>query len=69
MDDISRVGRIEFVPGGGQTTVLPKQGKGGKGGKGKSPKAEAGGDEFHLHIEPIEESVESLDKDRVDLKA
>lgn len=69
MDDISRVGRIEFALGRGQTTVLPGQGKGGKGGKGKSPKAEAGEDEFHLHAEPVEETVEVLDKNHVDVKA
>jgi hypothetical protein len=69
MDDISRVDRIEFVAGRGQTTVFPKQRKGGKDGKGKSPKAVAGEDEFHLHTEAIEESVEMLDKENVDLKA
>jgi hypothetical protein len=69
MDDISRVGRIEFIAGRGQTSLFPKQGKRGKAGKGKSPKAVAGEDEFHLHAEPIDESVEILDKNHVDVKA
>jgi hypothetical protein len=68
MDDISGVGRIEFVLGRGQTAILPSQGKSGKDRRGKSPKDERGEDEFHLHGDPMEDTAESLDRDRVDLE-
>ena len=72
MDDISRVSRVEFALGRGQTNILTKQGNAGKGGKGrkaKSPETLISEDEFHRHAEPGEDSLESLDKDHVDLKA
>jgi hypothetical protein len=68
MDDISPVGRLEFVPGRRQTAILPKQGEGGKRRKENSAKAATGEDEFHRHDSTIEDSAESLNKDHIDLK-
>jgi hypothetical protein len=70
MDDISRVSRVEFVLGRGQTAILPrdrKNRKAGKAGKAKSREAKTTEDEFHLHTDPVEESAVSLDSDHVDL--
>jgi len=69
MEDISRVSPIEFGLGRGQTAIFPKEGKGGKGRqKSKSSKAQTSEDEFHLHDETVEDSVEILNKDHVDVE-
>jgi hypothetical protein len=67
MDDISRVSRVEFVLGRGQTAILPKDRKAGKTKKAKSREAKTSEDEFHRHADSVEESAESLDTDHIDL--
>jgi hypothetical protein len=65
MGDISGVNRIEFDLGRGQTAVLQKE---GKSRKNKSHKDATGEDEFHLNVDPIDDTVESLYRDHVDLE-
>jgi hypothetical protein len=68
MDDISRVSRVEFVLGRGQTAILPKNRKAGKVRKAKSREAKTSEDEFHRHADPVEENAETLATDHVDLE-
>jgi hypothetical protein len=68
MDDISGVSRIEFVLGRGQPAIPPKQGKGRKDRKDESPQEKPGEDEFHLHAEQNDDTLESLEQDHVDLE-
>jgi hypothetical protein len=62
MDDVSRIGRSEFITGPSQTTILPKQKRGG-GTKSQTSKPQQDG----LDV-PAEEIEESPEPGRLDLR-
>ena len=55
MDEVSRIGRTEFIAGPSQTTILPRQKRGGGMGERKSKPAK---DEQAMSVEETEESAE-----------
>jgi hypothetical protein len=62
MDDVSRIGRSEFITGPSQTTILPKQKRGG-GSRARTSTPEKDG----LDV-PAEEMEESPESGRLDLR-
>jgi hypothetical protein len=62
MDEVSRIGRTEFIAGPSQTTILPRQKRGGGTRDHKSKPAK---DEQDMPVEEMEDSVEPR---RLDLR-
>jgi hypothetical protein len=62
MDDVSRIGRSEFIAGPTQTTILPKQ-KRGSGTRAHTPKPEKDGLDM-----PAGATEERAEPGRLDLR-